>query len=102
MSPYTHYPVIIIGGGPAGSGAALFLGKYKIKHLVLEKAAFPREKICGDGLTPNVVKLMDIKKGKSWKKGLLLCFLRTEIISKFSNPLCSHQYQVIVSLAKLY
>lgn len=58
MSPYTHYPVIIIGGGPAGSGAALFLGKHKIRHLVLEKAAFPREKICGDGLTPKVLHVL--------------------------------------------
>lgn len=58
MSSDTHYPVIIIGGGPAGSGAALFLGKHKIKHLIIEKSAFPREKICGDGLTPKVLHVL--------------------------------------------
>jgi len=42
-------PVIIIGCGPAGAGASLFLSQAGIPHLILEKDRFPRDKICGDG-----------------------------------------------------
>ena len=40
--------VIIIGAGPAGAGASFFLSKEGIPHIVLEKEAFPRDKVCGD------------------------------------------------------
>ncbi len=45
-----NYDVVIIGAGPAGSTAALSLKKSGLKVVLCEKAAFPREKICGDGL----------------------------------------------------
>ncbi|MEJ7626257.1 MAG: geranylgeranyl reductase family protein [Ferruginibacter sp.] len=41
-------PVIIIGAGPAGAGASIFLTKAGIHHIILEKETFPRDKICGD------------------------------------------------------
>ncbi len=41
--------VLIIGGGPAGSTAAMYLAKSGIKKvLLIDKAKFPRDKICGD------------------------------------------------------
>jgi len=41
-------PVVIIGCGPAGAGASLYLSKAGIHHIILEKDTFPRDKICGD------------------------------------------------------
>ena len=50
--------VVIIGAGPAGSALAYYLATAGIDVLVLEKASFPREKVCGDGLTPRAVKAL--------------------------------------------
>ncbi|MFJ6183611.1 geranylgeranyl reductase family protein [Streptomyces sp. NPDC092295] len=47
--------VIVVGAGPAGSSAAYHLARAGIDVLLLEKTRFPREKVCGDGLTPRAV-----------------------------------------------
>ncbi|GAB3021939.1 hypothetical protein GCM10027051_29040 [Niabella terrae] len=44
--------VLIIGGGPAGSGMAYHLARAGIKVLVVEAQTFPRDKVCGDGVSP--------------------------------------------------
>ena len=48
--------VIVVGAGPAGSSAAFHLAQAGVDVLLLEKAAFPRDKVCGDGLTPRAVR----------------------------------------------
>ncbi len=48
--------VIVVGAGPAGAATAYWLATAGVDVLLLEKAAFPRDKICGDGLTPRAVK----------------------------------------------
>lgn len=55
LTGVTDADVIIVGAGPAGSSTAYHLAKLGIDVLVLEKAEFPRDKICGDGLTPAAV-----------------------------------------------
>jgi menaquinone-9 beta-reductase len=50
--------VIIVGAGPAGSAAAYYLASAGLDVLMLEKSRFPREKVCGDGLTPRAVKAL--------------------------------------------
>ncbi|QXJ20740.1 geranylgeranyl reductase family protein [Actinomadura graeca] len=47
--------VIVVGAGPAGSAAACHLARSGLDVLILEKTTFPREKVCGDGLTPRAV-----------------------------------------------
>ncbi len=51
--------VIVVGAGPAGSSAAWWSARAGIDTVVLDKAAFPREKVCGDGLTPRGVRALD-------------------------------------------
>ncbi|MEV0583007.1 geranylgeranyl reductase family protein [Nonomuraea sp. NPDC050310] len=48
--------VIVVGAGPAGSATAYYLAQHGLDVLLLEKTTFPREKVCGDGLTPRAVK----------------------------------------------
>ncbi|RIJ76130.1 geranylgeranyl reductase family protein [Nakamurella silvestris] len=52
----TSADVIVVGAGPAGATAATYLARAGIDVLLLEKSTFPREKVCGDGLTPRGVK----------------------------------------------
>jgi geranylgeranyl reductase family protein len=47
--------VIVVGAGPAGTSAAYHLARAGLDVLILEKSSFPREKVCGDGLTPRAV-----------------------------------------------
>jgi len=50
--------VIVVGAGPAGSTTAYYLAQAGLDVLLLEKSRFPREKVCGDGLTPRGVKAL--------------------------------------------
>lgn len=47
--------VIVVGAGPAGASAAYHCASAGLDVLLLEKASFPRDKVCGDGLTPRAV-----------------------------------------------
>ncbi len=47
---------IVVGAGPGGSATATHLARRGLKVALLEKAEFPREKVCGDGLTPRATR----------------------------------------------
>ncbi len=49
------YDVVIVGGGPSGSSCAYWLAQAGWSVCLIEKKDFPREKTCGDGLTPRSV-----------------------------------------------
>jgi geranylgeranyl reductase family protein len=55
-SSATEADVIVVGAGPAGSTTAFHLAQAGLNVLLLEKTVFPREKVCGDGLTPRATK----------------------------------------------
>lgn len=48
-----RFDVVVAGAGPAGSSIAGLLGRAGAKVLLVDKAAFPREKPCGEGLLPH-------------------------------------------------
>jgi len=69
--------VIVVGAGPGGSATAFYLAQAGLDVLLLDKATFPREKVCGDGLTPRAVKALagmevatDERDGWRQNKGL--------------------------------
>jgi geranylgeranyl reductase family protein len=52
----TNWDALVVGAGPSGAAAAHWLAEAGHRVLVVEKKAFPREKTCGDGLTPRAVR----------------------------------------------
>jgi menaquinone-9 beta-reductase len=73
----TDADVIVVGAGPAGSATATHLARHGLRVSLLEKSRFPREKVCGDGLTPRgtrqLIRLgIDTSEAAGWlhNKGL--------------------------------
>lgn len=62
--------VIIIGAGPAGAGASFFLSKYEIPHIVIDKATFPRDKVCGDACSGKTALVIN-RANEDWLKEIL-------------------------------
>src|SRR4051795_7578493 len=63
--------VIIVGAGPGGSSAAYWLAASGLDVVLLEKTVFPREKVCGDGLTPRGTRALvsmglDVSEDAGW------------------------------------
>ncbi len=50
---------VVVGGGPAGAAAAIELARAGRDVLVVDKATFPRDKICGDGLTTGALRILE-------------------------------------------
>jgi geranylgeranyl reductase family protein len=71
--PAESADVIVVGAGPAGSATGYHLASSGLDVLVLEKTTFPREKVCGDGLTPRAVKALatmgvPFADGEGWQR----------------------------------
>ncbi len=63
--------VVVVGAGPAGSSAAYWLASAGLDVALIEKTSFPREKVCGDGLTPRGTRALvdmgtDVSEANGW------------------------------------
>jgi flavin-dependent dehydrogenase len=54
----TEFDVIIIGGGPAGSTAGIYLSRAGLKTAIFERKNFPRETLCGEFLSREVIEIL--------------------------------------------
>lgn len=59
MNQSSPPPILIAGAGPAGISASLILSQEKIPHVIVDKAVFPRDKICGDALSGKVTEALN-------------------------------------------
>lgn len=55
-TPVSYADAVVVGAGPAGAATAAWLAEAGREVVAIDKAAFPREKVCGDGLTPRAVR----------------------------------------------
>jgi menaquinone-9 beta-reductase len=67
-----HYKtdVFIAGAGPAGASTSIFLSKEKINHIIIDKAVFNRDKICGDAMSGKTVGMLQ-KIAPHWQEHFL-------------------------------
>lgn len=71
--------VCIVGSGPSGACTSMMLSKMKIRHVLIDKSEFPRDKTCGDGLVLYTFKAMKL--------------VNPELLERFiSNPKFIHSF----------
>ncbi|MFL5489061.1 MAG: NAD(P)/FAD-dependent oxidoreductase [Gemmatimonadaceae bacterium] len=58
MGPDLNAEVIVVGGGPAGASTACALAREGVDVLVLDRASFPRDKICAEYLSPQASRIL--------------------------------------------
>ena len=59
MSRPDAHDVVVVGGGPAGSVMAWSLARRGVRVAVVERATFPREKVCGDFVEPGGLRILE-------------------------------------------
>ncbi|HEY7511789.1 MAG TPA: NAD(P)/FAD-dependent oxidoreductase [Vicinamibacteria bacterium] len=60
MRPSSSRDVVVVGGGPAGAATALLLRRRGYDVLLVDEAHFPRDKVCGEGVSPEAWRLLDL------------------------------------------
>ncbi|MDX1383274.1 MAG: geranylgeranyl reductase family protein [Thermoanaerobaculia bacterium] len=68
----SRFDAVVVGGGPAGSTAARELSRAGLDVLVLDRAEFPRHKVCAGWITPAVLETLDIEPSDYRGQGLTL------------------------------
>ena len=61
--------VLVVGAGPAGSAAAAWAARAGHDVVLADAAVFPRDKTCGDGLTPRAIAELDLLGLGDWVRG---------------------------------
>ena len=68
----TTCDVLVVGGGPGGSSCARALARAGVDVLVMDRARFPRDKICAGWITPPVVEALDLNPDDYASRGLTI------------------------------
>ncbi|NMN96152.1 geranylgeranyl reductase family protein [Antrihabitans stalactiti] len=81
----TETDVLVVGAGPAGSAAAIWAARRGYGVVLADAAVFPRDKTCGDGLTPRAIGELELLGLGDWirergvHRGVRLCGWRREV-----------------------
>ncbi len=79
------YDVIIVGAGPSGSYSGYLLSKAGVKVLIIDKENFPRDKVCGGGISQKTLDILDFDISPIVQrniKGAYLTFKNSGIVVK--------------------
>lgn len=84
--------VLVVGAGPAGSAAAAWAARAGHDVMLIDAEQFPRDKTCGDGLTPRAIAQMQVLGMDDWlrerprSKGIRMIGFRTEHEVPWNGP----------------
>jgi flavin-dependent dehydrogenase len=88
--------VCIIGAGPAGATASLFLSQYGITHVLADRASFPRDKVCGEafsGRVSHVLRELGIEYEKMIEGDILQKTHRVRLVLQPENKYADYCYK---------
>jgi geranylgeranyl reductase family protein len=77
-----RFDVLVVGGGPAGSSCARELARAGFEVAVLDKARFPRDKVCAGWITPPVLRALEVEPEDYAKNGRVLQPIRGFAVAK--------------------
>jgi menaquinone-9 beta-reductase len=89
--------VLIVGGGPAGSSCARALARGGARVIILDKAAFPRDKTCAGWITPTVLETLGIDPDDYRGDGRTLQPIRAFRTSRLGDPDVLTHFDRVVS-----
>lgn len=95
----TSCDALIVGGGPAGSTCARFLRTAGWDVVILDRAVFPRDKVCAGWLTPEVFAALELNPEDYRAAGLILQDIRRFRTGVLGRPLIETTYHDVVSYA---
>ena len=90
---------LIVGGGPAGSTCARILRQAGWQVLVMDRARFPRDKVCAGWVTPGVFRLLDLDPSEYRATGLTLQDITGFRTSVMGDPAVETRYDRTISYA---
>jgi geranylgeranyl reductase family protein len=95
----TRCDALVVGGGPAGSTSARVLTRAGLDVLVIDRARFPRDKVCAGWVTPGVFRLLELDPAEYRAAGLTIQEITGFRTSVIGRPAVETRYPDVVSYA---